>query len=67
MTIIYTSFLAIPKTKDNKLAIEPFENTNNFITNLKNELPLTNKMIFITNRWQPKTPAQHRKYLHRYQ
>ena len=56
MTIIYTSFLAIPKTKDNKLAIEPFENTNNFITNLKNELPLTNKMIFITNRWQPKTP-----------
>ncbi len=61
MKIIYTSFLAIPKTKDNKLVVEPFENANGFIDNLKKELSATNKMVFITNRWQSSTPKDQPK------
>lgn len=61
MIIIYTSFLTIPKTKDCKLVAEPFENANNFIDNLKKELLSTDKMVFITNRWQCSTPKNQPK------
>ena len=61
MKIIYTSFLAIPKTRDNKLVVEPFENADGFIDNLKKELSSTDKMVFVTNRWQCSTPKDQPK------
>ena len=61
MKILYTSFLAIPKTRDNKLVVEPFENANGFIDCLKKELFATDKMVFITNRWQCSTPKEQPK------
>ena len=61
MKIIYVSFLAIPKTRENKLIRQPFENTNGFIDNLKKELSATNKFVFISNRWKSTTPKNQPK------
>ncbi|MBQ8522723.1 MAG: Type 1 glutamine amidotransferase-like domain-containing protein [Clostridia bacterium] len=55
MKIIYTSFLLQPKTRDNKLVVEPFQNENGIIDTLKNEIKNVNKMVFITNRWNSTT------------
>ncbi len=56
MKIIYTSVLGCPKTRDNKVITEKFENTNGFIDTLKDNLTKTKKLMFITNRWQDVTP-----------
>lgn len=61
MKIVYTSFLAIPQTRNNKLVVEQFENANGFVDVLKDELRKTEKMVFITNRWQSSTPKDQPK------
>ncbi len=61
MKIIYTSFLLQPKTRDNKLIIEPFQNENGIIDTLKAELTGFNKLLFITNRWNSTTPKNQPK------
>lgn len=61
MKIIYTSFLLQPKTKDNKLITESFQNGNGIIDTLKAELNNTNKLVFITNRWDSTTPKNQLK------